>query len=354
LKKEETDEQEIVEDVPSEPEMKAKVFRELEEKLKSRTVKEQLDLFIYYLATVHCHVYYSCSTFPANDRNTLESIYRATEKHPQEDAENFDAIGWAENLEKKINTSLNLDLQLATGERKAAEFLESFYNEKIIKDSPERFRCEICSKMFKGPLFVKKHISVKHPEKLEEIREKAREEQFYRNYVSHCDKMVLVKEKEEREKKKEEERKLQEERQKEREKREKERKEKREKSPDKKDKILNKDKGDREKRKSDSKSPSRVEKTPRAPIDKNLDLRSGKPRSPKGSPSRAPNERDSSPERRNNMRRGSFDNSHRGRGGGFGNRFNYRRGPFQLDEELPPPPEFRDKMDPRSKSQFVF
>jgi len=261
---------------------------------------------------------------------------------------------------------LTLDLQIATGERKAAEFLEIFYNEKIIKDSPERFRCEICSKMFKGPLFVKKHISVKHSEKLEEIREKAREEQFYRNYVTHCDKMIIVKEREEREKEKEKERKMQEERQREKERREKERKEKSQrdnKSPERKDKNRDVDRKfeksvDREKRKSSSKSPSRADKA-RTPFDKNVDLRSGKPRSPKGSPSRFPSERDS-PERRdrNGFRggRGGFNDNFHNRGrGGFNNRFNYnRRNPLNMDEELPPPPEFRDKMDPRSKSLFVF
>lgn len=63
-------------------------------------------------------------------------------------------------------------MTIASGEKKCDEFLEIFYNEKIIKDSPERFRCDICSKMFKGPIFVKKHIAAKHPEKIEEIKDR--------------------------------------------------------------------------------------------------------------------------------------------------------------------------------------
>jgi hypothetical protein len=98
-----------------------------------------------------------------------------------------------------------LDLTVASGEKRNEELLETFYNDKIVKDSsgPERYRCEICSKMFKGPIYVKKHISVKHQDKLEEIRDRAREEQFFQNFVTHSDKVKAVQEKEAKEREKE-------------------------------------------------------------------------------------------------------------------------------------------------------
>jgi hypothetical protein len=84
----------------------------------------------------------------------------------------LDPLSWAQNFEKKILYLLAIDLQVASGERRNDELTEIFYKEKILKDSPERFKCSICTKMFKGPAFVRKHIVVKHPEKLEEIKEK--------------------------------------------------------------------------------------------------------------------------------------------------------------------------------------
>lgn len=65
-----------------------------------------------------------------------------------------------------------MDLQIASGEKRIEELSELFYKEKVVKDSPERFRCAMCNKMFKGPVFVRKHIVAKHPEELDKIKEK--------------------------------------------------------------------------------------------------------------------------------------------------------------------------------------
>jgi hypothetical protein len=157
-------------------------------KFTSFSEKQQLDLFIYYLSTVHFHVYYTCNTFPSQEKDKAVLGFRASEKHNNEFGPNENAA-MVEVLDRKIQDRLNLDLRIASGERKCEEFLEAFYNEKIVKDSAERFRCDVCSKMFKGPIFVKKHIAAKHPEKLEEIKEKAQEEQYYLNYLNHCEKL---------------------------------------------------------------------------------------------------------------------------------------------------------------------
>jgi hypothetical protein len=157
-------------------------------KFTSYSEKQQLDLFIYYLSTVHFHVYYTCNTFPSQEKDKAISGYRASEKHNNEFGPN-ENLAMVEVLDRKIQDRLNLDLRIASGEKKCEEFLEAFYNEKIVKDSAERFRCDVCAKMFKGPIFVKKHIAAKHPEKLEEIKEKAQDEQYYLNYLNHCEKL---------------------------------------------------------------------------------------------------------------------------------------------------------------------
>jgi hypothetical protein len=179
-------------------------FTQLHEKIAAYSEKQQLDLFIYYLSMVHFHCYYSCCTFPSQEKEKVQDIFRSSERYFH-DADSVDAAAWSEDLDKKIDTLLTLDLSVASGEKRNEELLETFYKDKILKDTsgPERYRCEVCAKMFKGPIYVKKHISVKHQDKLDEIRDKAREEQFFRNYVTHSDKVAATQEKEEKEREKE-------------------------------------------------------------------------------------------------------------------------------------------------------
>ena len=46
--------------------------------------------------------------------------------------------------------------------REAAKCLEA----NTIKEEEETFRCNLCSKRFKGPDFTHKHLSLKHPDEL--------------------------------------------------------------------------------------------------------------------------------------------------------------------------------------------
>jgi hypothetical protein len=176
--------------MPTEQELaEEEKIAEYYKKFTTYSEKQQLDLLIYYLKSVHFHVYYTCTTFPAQDKDKAIFCYRGSEKLNRDADHPIESAAWGENLDKKIQDRLTIDLRVASGERKCEEFLEAFYNEKIVKDSTERFRCDVCGKMFKGPIFVKKHIAAKHPEKLEEIKEKAREDQYFENYQSHCDKI---------------------------------------------------------------------------------------------------------------------------------------------------------------------
>jgi len=274
-------------------------FTGVHDKIKSYNEKQQLDLFIYYLMRVHFHSYYISSTFPSHDTAKIQPIYRSSEKQSEAIEETVDPMAWSDDLDKKNNNLLSVDLQIASGVKRTDEMLETFYKDKIIKDSPERYRCDVCSKMFKGPIYVKKHISVKHPEKLEEIKEKAKEEQFFRNYLSHCDRLAIQQEQEEKSREKRDENKPR----------------------------IDKDKDLRERR--SSKSPQRNEKRARSPIDKSVDLR-------RRSPSR-----DSSPgndERRNNSWRHIDGHPRRGRGRG-------RRDDFSPMDQF----ELRDRLDPRDR-----
>jgi len=48
---------------------------------------------------------------------------------------------------------------------------DEFYNNEIFKEEESRFGCRICNKMFRGSLFVQKHIQNKHENALDKVRE---------------------------------------------------------------------------------------------------------------------------------------------------------------------------------------
>jgi hypothetical protein len=64
---------------------------------------------------------------------------------------------------------MDIDLQVATGVRAFEDAVRDFYDKKILKEGEERFRCELCSKMFKSRLFVEKHMSLKHQANMKDI-----------------------------------------------------------------------------------------------------------------------------------------------------------------------------------------
>ncbi|EGC30217.1 hypothetical protein DICPUDRAFT_58394 [Dictyostelium purpureum] len=62
---------------------------------------------------------------------------------------------------------------------------EDYINNNTIKIEEEKYKCNLCSKLFKGAEYVKKHINLKHPEELKnESETKGTEEQFFLNYFS--------------------------------------------------------------------------------------------------------------------------------------------------------------------------
>jgi len=92
---------------------------------------------------------------------------------------------WEETLDKTTQDLIDFDLKTATGARAYEDMLKEFFETKILKESDERYRCELCGKMFKARVFVEKHIQNKHPDNVKEIEVNATDEQFYRNYLTH-------------------------------------------------------------------------------------------------------------------------------------------------------------------------
>lgn len=158
---------------------------DLEEKVIQKTDKELLDLFIEYLKRVHWHVYYTCETYKSFEELQIQAgkVFRGTQNHSSSE----DGKAWGRELEKKIDDKILFDVKYtkeSTGESAIDKKIEEFYDEKTFKESDERYRCEICHKMFKAAKFVQKHLTVKHNDLIDKFKQEAYDMQFLNNYCN--------------------------------------------------------------------------------------------------------------------------------------------------------------------------
>jgi hypothetical protein len=77
------------------------------------------------------------------------------------------------------------DTALLTAVLLQEKWTEQWREDHCLKLDAERYRCAFCSKLFKGDHFVYKHLSLKHSKEEEEIREKAVQEQYWRNFETN-------------------------------------------------------------------------------------------------------------------------------------------------------------------------
>jgi len=61
--------------------------------------------------------------------------------------------------------------------------VELFKDKQCKSKGPQKYKCGLCAKMFKGPTFVHKHVETKHAEELEKARKDAADEEFLQAYV---------------------------------------------------------------------------------------------------------------------------------------------------------------------------
>lgn len=82
---------------------------------------------------------------------------------------------WVDDLERKIDDELHFDMTIATGERKIQEALEDWYKDKVIEEQVnQRYKCDLCGKMFKSDVFVQNHLQNKHEKECKEVKDKVR------------------------------------------------------------------------------------------------------------------------------------------------------------------------------------
>ncbi|TPX60142.1 hypothetical protein PhCBS80983_g02000 [Powellomyces hirtus] len=142
-------------------------------------VKKSLDLYITYLRKVHNYDYYG----------GIET------SSPEDFARKSSVMLRRPPVEKKVSVFLDrLDMRVDLRIRKPLDGpeitkmggklleveLDKFLGKSVKKEAEGKFRCTVCSKLFKGEEFVKKHLKTKHNEITLPTR---KEVEFFNNYV---------------------------------------------------------------------------------------------------------------------------------------------------------------------------
>jgi len=146
--------------------------------------KQRLDCCIVYLRTVHCMCYYCGAQFVNEDQvkkkcgeiHMRVGISELTVKN-----------NWIEELDKKLKKRIDqgtFSADIYTGKDAVEKCLQEFYRETIIKLDVEKYRCGKCNKLFCGEDFVRKHLNLKHVELIKDLKQKAFDDQYFKNYMA--------------------------------------------------------------------------------------------------------------------------------------------------------------------------
>mmetsp|Transcript_34343 Transcript_34343/g.55549 ORF Transcript_34343/g.55549 Transcript_34343/m.55549 type:complete len:346 (+) Transcript_34343:1541-2578(+) len=171
--------------------------------------KDLLDRLIWYLRGVHAMCYYCGEEFESEDELTGKcgKLHMRKQKKVQteetqatepetKDKDSKEANNFESSLDNRVRSKLD-HIAAAEAHTKEAEealnkLLEDFFTKNIVLLEAEKYRCALCTKLFRGPEFVRKHISLKHETNIAGVKTKARLEQFFNNYANDPNRMMPV------------------------------------------------------------------------------------------------------------------------------------------------------------------
>jgi hypothetical protein len=181
-------------------------FNNNEEFDEIKKIKKELDLYIEYLHRVHLFCYYNASEAESTEDYDRKCpvLHRQLPKTPvaptsstengspeKEPVETKDKI--CERIDHKITLRMNRPMSSEDiekiGGRNVENEIDKCASRNVVKVDEGKYRCKLCSKLFKGESFVKKHIKSKHSESLEPIQE---EVAFFNNYAQDIQKITGV------------------------------------------------------------------------------------------------------------------------------------------------------------------
>ncbi|KAJ8328867.1 hypothetical protein QVD99_004602 [Batrachochytrium dendrobatidis] len=172
------------EDAPAEDEADGVVVEETG-KLQIESIKRRLDLYIEYMRQVHNFDYYSGveavapEDFSRRCMVQLRRAYVASEDKTVEVSAGGPTTwaarrdGFITKLDQRVQIRLapptEGPLFTKMGGKPVEENVEAFLGTRISKESDSKFRCTLCSKLFKGDDFARKHFRGKHGSNVDEV-----------------------------------------------------------------------------------------------------------------------------------------------------------------------------------------
>jgi len=152
---------------------------------ESLTSSQKLDQLVTYMRDVHNFCYYCGEEYEDEDELHRKCGHKHLRgKKKESDSVNVSTDTWAKSLDEKIKNRLNSDsIEVESGRKLTEKKLEKFSTSNVNRIDEEKYRCGICNKLFCGESFVRKHLSVKHPDQIEEVKKQAIIRQFSDNYT---------------------------------------------------------------------------------------------------------------------------------------------------------------------------
>ncbi|CAJ0600184.1 unnamed protein product [Cylicocyclus nassatus] len=156
-----------------------------------------LDLLILYLRMVHSIDFYGHIEYPNEDampnrcgmlhvRGVLPTQFGTAEDGTKLVSTKFNTE-FINGFNQRLETSL-MQVSYVTpdelekmGKKDGDKEVEAFIQANTVELSQDKWLCPLSGKKFKGPDFIRKHLTSKHEDKLKEVREEAL---FYNNYLA--------------------------------------------------------------------------------------------------------------------------------------------------------------------------
>lgn len=173
--------------------------------VRDETLLHALDLLILYLRMVHSIDFYGHIEYPNEDampnrcgmlhvRGVLPTQFGNSEDGTKLVSTKFNTEfinGFNQRLESGLMQAsyVTPDEMEKMGKKDGDKEVESFIQANTVELAQDKWLCPLSGKKFKGPDFIRKHLTSKHEEKLKEVREEAL---FYNNYLADPNRPVTV------------------------------------------------------------------------------------------------------------------------------------------------------------------
>jgi hypothetical protein len=99
---------------------------------------------------------------------------------------------WIQELESAIQNRLDREMVMVPVTELHEYLLTPFFEENVQEIEESKFRCGVCSKLFRGADFVKKHLFNKHQEEVDKELDRMESYEMFRNFISDKDRPRAV------------------------------------------------------------------------------------------------------------------------------------------------------------------